>query len=240
MQNINVITNFLQKEEMLTADGEVRPVILSELGYSSSQGEINQAAAFAYAYYAAENNPYINAILLSRQTDAGEEIAQGLSLIHIWGACSRCAVSRCSSTCNAESDNGQKAFKNHCAVTNLEHILFICDCLGRSVGGYQAVEAGDRTAGNGYEQDRKHVSELFICKSCINRQVHGRMCNEQSENSADDHANEHVSGHHITGLFEQPDRKNCCEEDINKGDVSPGIFSGGDRKLSLIHILVWA
>ena len=44
---------------MLTADGEVRPVILSELGYSSSQGEINQAAAFAYAYYAAENNPYI-------------------------------------------------------------------------------------------------------------------------------------------------------------------------------------
>lgn len=40
MQNINVITNFLQKEEMLTADGEVRPVILSELGYSSSQGEI--------------------------------------------------------------------------------------------------------------------------------------------------------------------------------------------------------
>jgi len=62
------------------ADGEVRPVILSELGYSSSQGEINQAAAFAYAYYAAENNPYINAILLSRQTDAGEEIAQGLAL----------------------------------------------------------------------------------------------------------------------------------------------------------------
>jgi len=80
MQNINVITNFLQKEEMLTADGEVRPGILSELGYSSSQGEINQAAAFAYAYYAAENNPYINAILLSRQTDAGEEIAQGLAL----------------------------------------------------------------------------------------------------------------------------------------------------------------
>ena len=30
--------------------------------------------------------------------------------------------------------------------------------------------------------------------------------------------------------FEQPDRKNCCEEDINKGNVSPGIFSGGDRK----------
>ena len=55
-------------------------MILSELGYSSSQGEINQAAAFAYAYYAAENNPYINAILLSRQTDAGEEIAQGLAL----------------------------------------------------------------------------------------------------------------------------------------------------------------
>lgn len=80
MENIHVVTDFLQQEEMLTADGEVRPVILSELGYSSTKGEANQAAAFAYAYYVAESNPYIDALILSRQTDAHEEIAQGLAL----------------------------------------------------------------------------------------------------------------------------------------------------------------
>lgn len=80
MENIHVVTDFLQRPEMLTADGEVRPVILSELGYSSIKGEANQAAAFAYAYYVAENNPYIDALILSRQTDAAEEIAQGLAL----------------------------------------------------------------------------------------------------------------------------------------------------------------
>lgn len=80
MENIHVVTDFLQQEEMLTADGEVRPVILSELGYSSTKGEANQAAAFAYAYYVAESNPYIDALILSRQTDAHEEIVQGLAL----------------------------------------------------------------------------------------------------------------------------------------------------------------
>lgn len=80
MQNIHVVTDYLQQEELLTADGEVRPVILSELGYTSLDGETNQAAAFVYAYYAADSNPYIDALLLSRQTDAPEEIAQGLAL----------------------------------------------------------------------------------------------------------------------------------------------------------------
>ena len=80
MENIEVVTDFLQREAMLTADGEVRPVILSELGYSSTGGEVNQAAAFAYAYYAGESNPYIDALILSRQTDAAEEVAQGLAL----------------------------------------------------------------------------------------------------------------------------------------------------------------
>lgn len=80
MENIQVVTDFMQREEMLTADGEVRPIILSELGYSSTKGETNQAAAFAYAYYVAADNPYIDALILSRQTDAAEEVAQGLAL----------------------------------------------------------------------------------------------------------------------------------------------------------------
>lgn len=80
MENIQVVTDFMQREEMLTADGEVRPIILSELGYSSTKGEANQAAAFAYAYYMAASNPYIDALILSRQTDHSVEVAQGLAL----------------------------------------------------------------------------------------------------------------------------------------------------------------
>ena len=54
--NIDVITSYLQKQEFLMPDGEVRPVLLSEMGFTSTYGEDVQAAAFAYAYYIAENN----------------------------------------------------------------------------------------------------------------------------------------------------------------------------------------
>ena len=83
MENIQVVTDYLQRPEMLTAEGEVRPVILSELGYSSLDGEVNQAAAFAYAYYAADSNPYIDAMILSRQTDARKRGARpGAGALH--------------------------------------------------------------------------------------------------------------------------------------------------------------
>ena len=80
MANIDVVSDYLQQEEFLTEDGEVRSIILSELGYTSLNGEEVQAAAIVYAYKMAEANQYIDSILLSRQTDAVEEIAQGLSL----------------------------------------------------------------------------------------------------------------------------------------------------------------
>lgn len=80
MANIGVVTGYMQQEEFLTKDGEVRSVILSELGYTSLRGEELQAAAIVYAYKTAEANPYIDSILFSRQTDALEEMIQGLSL----------------------------------------------------------------------------------------------------------------------------------------------------------------
>lgn len=80
MSNIHVVTDYLQRPEFLTSSGEVRSVILSELGYTSSYGEDVQAAAFAYTYYIAENNQHIDALVLSRQTDAASEVAEGLAL----------------------------------------------------------------------------------------------------------------------------------------------------------------
>ncbi len=80
IRNIHVLTDYLQKEDFLTDSGEVRHVILSEMGYTSSAGQDLQAASFVYAYKVIEANQYIDSMLLSRQTDASEEMAQGLAL----------------------------------------------------------------------------------------------------------------------------------------------------------------
>lgn len=80
IRNIYVLTDYLQKEEFLTDSGEVRHVILSEMGYTSSQGQDLQAASFVYAYKVIEANQYIDSMLFSRQTDAADEMAQGLAL----------------------------------------------------------------------------------------------------------------------------------------------------------------
>ena len=79
MANIEVLTNYMQQEQFLNSNGEVRSIILSEQGYTSTAGEAVQAAAFAYAYYKVEHNAHIDAFLLNRQTDAPEEVAQGLA-----------------------------------------------------------------------------------------------------------------------------------------------------------------
>ena len=80
MKNIHVVTDYLCRDDFLTDEGEVRHVLLSEQGFtSSSGGEGVQAAAFAYAYYISEANSHINGFLLNRQTDAPEEVAQGLA-----------------------------------------------------------------------------------------------------------------------------------------------------------------
>ena len=80
MKNIHVVTDYLCQESFLTDGGEARHVLLSEQGFtSSSGGEGGQAAAFAYAYYISEANSHINGFLLNRQTDAPEEVAQGLA-----------------------------------------------------------------------------------------------------------------------------------------------------------------
>ncbi len=78
MKNIHVLTDYMQKPEMLNASGQVRSIILSEVGYSSSSNiasgsssekEVKQAAAIAYGYYAAEMNDHIDAFILHLHAD---------------------------------------------------------------------------------------------------------------------------------------------------------------------------
>ena len=80
MRNIHVLTDYLSQSNYLDRNGNVRRVILSEMGYTSSQGQELQAASFAYAYKVMEANSHIDYMLLSRQIDAGSEVAEGLAL----------------------------------------------------------------------------------------------------------------------------------------------------------------
>lgn len=87
MANIEVLVNYMHQDYLLSPSGEVRSILLSEQGYTSTAGEAYQAAAFAYAYYKCEYYEDIDGFLLNRQTDASEEVAQGLAfgLNHVGG-----------------------------------------------------------------------------------------------------------------------------------------------------------
>lgn len=80
VQNIYVLTDYMQRSEMLNPDGEVRSIAITEVGFGSDHGEELQAAAYAYAYKLAANNPHIDMFILNKQADMAVEIAQGLSL----------------------------------------------------------------------------------------------------------------------------------------------------------------
>ncbi len=76
--NLSVLTDYFQKPELLNSSGQVRHIILSEQGFTSTSAtrgncEELQAAAIAYAYYIVDSNPYIDAFIMSRQVDAPSE-----------------------------------------------------------------------------------------------------------------------------------------------------------------------
>lgn len=79
MQNIEVLINYLKQEDFLGTDGKCRTIKITELGYTSTAGENEQAAALAYAFYKINNYDEIDGLLLNRETDDPTEIAQGLA-----------------------------------------------------------------------------------------------------------------------------------------------------------------
>ena len=82
-KNLHVITDFMQMDSMRNQKGQVRKIFLTEEGFTSTQGgkdkSIDQAAAVAYSYFIADNNPYITAYLMSRQEDSVDETKNGLA-----------------------------------------------------------------------------------------------------------------------------------------------------------------
>lgn len=73
MANLSVMTNYVKE----TYGNDTR-ILLSETGFSSGQSEQIQAAAIAYAYYIAECNDMVDALIISRHVDNEVEIKQNI------------------------------------------------------------------------------------------------------------------------------------------------------------------
>ncbi|SEG12026.1 hypothetical protein SAMN02910276_01939 [Butyrivibrio sp. Su6] len=80
MENIEQLTDYMCQPAMRNTKGAVRPILLTEVGYTSTQGEEAQAAAIVYAYQRVATNQYIKLIAFNRQTDYPLEVSQGLSV----------------------------------------------------------------------------------------------------------------------------------------------------------------
>ena len=73
MANLSVMTNYVKE----TYGNDTR-ILLSETGFSSGQSEQIQAAAIAYAYYIAECNDMVDALIISRHVDNEVELKQNI------------------------------------------------------------------------------------------------------------------------------------------------------------------
>lgn len=80
MQNLHILTDYMQQKDFLAPSGDVRSISLAEIGFTSSFGEDLQAASVAYGYLVAEANPYIDSFMLFRQTDDAHEMESNLAL----------------------------------------------------------------------------------------------------------------------------------------------------------------
>lgn len=82
MCNLDIFTNYMQGASRLYNSG-VRPIAITEIGFtaidSSTINQYAQAAFYAYAYYKAEANKFIDAFHMRCYQDAPEEVVQGLS-----------------------------------------------------------------------------------------------------------------------------------------------------------------
>ena len=80
MENIEQLTDYMGLSYMRNTKGQVRDILLTEIGYSSTQGEDAQAAAMVYAYNRTITNQYLDMIIFNRQTDFPLEVKNGLSV----------------------------------------------------------------------------------------------------------------------------------------------------------------
>ena len=132
-----------------------------------------------------------------------------------------------------ECQNGKYALQKHSTVSDGLRILFLIELLGRRTGRNQRMEPGDRTARNRRKQDREqHLNTIAIihCKTGKSREcIHGRMCTDHAESCNDKHRIKQERAQVITGLQQDPHRRNRCDRNVNTYYDHPGLCREIDR-----------
>ncbi len=77
--NLDVVTNHMMQPQLLSPTGNVRNILISEMGFTSQNPQIAtdqnmQAAAIQYAYKLATANPFIQGVIIHRHVDSMAEI----------------------------------------------------------------------------------------------------------------------------------------------------------------------
>lgn len=80
MQNIDILIDYMNRDEFLNPNGEVRSISLAEVGYTSDFGNREQEASIAYAFLKAKSLPDVDAFMLFRLTDNEHEMKSHLDL----------------------------------------------------------------------------------------------------------------------------------------------------------------
>lgn len=80
MQNIDILIDYMHRNEFLNPEGQVRSISIAEIGYTSSFGTEAQEASIAYGYLKAASLPDVDAFILFRQTDEASEMESNLAL----------------------------------------------------------------------------------------------------------------------------------------------------------------
>ena len=142
-----------------------------------------------------------------------------------WGSDGRCSICTCRSTSDTKCQYRKQTLKHHRTISDFQHIFFIFHSFRRCSGRNQTMESGNRTTGNGDKQDWEHRTECLIIESCVNRKIHARMSNKQTNYCTRNHSDKHKRRHVITRLFQKPHWKYRSKENIYKCNVTPGIFA---------------
>ena len=80
MQNLDILTNYMNRLEFRNPKGEVRSISLAEIGFTSSFGQDLQEASIAYGYLKAASMPEIDAFMLFRELDDAHEMESNLAM----------------------------------------------------------------------------------------------------------------------------------------------------------------
>lgn len=118
-----------------------------------------------------------------------------------------------------QSHDGNEGLRKHRAVADGQSLPFIFDHLRRRAGSDDAVETGNRAAGDGDEQIREYGArqDRAAAPEELGERRHAdlRRYDDDADRQKHDRADFHIRGQIITGRQEQPDRKYRSKEAVH-------------------------